>query len=65
MKNKIKENIIYDEDKDSHDSSSIKILNEIKKNEESNNKLIHDVYDIISEYDDNVSNKYRDDDKKC
>lgn len=63
MKNKIKENIIYDEDKDSHDSSSIKILNEIKKNEESNNKLIHDVYDIISEYDDNVSNKYRDDDK--
>ncbi|SOV82945.1 conserved Plasmodium protein, unknown function [Plasmodium reichenowi] len=62
-KNKIKENILYDEDKDSHDSSSIKILNEIKKNEESNNKLIHDVYDIISEYDDNVSNKYRDDDK--
>ncbi|SOV83196.1 conserved Plasmodium protein, unknown function [Plasmodium sp. gorilla clade G3] len=63
IKNKIKENIIYDEDKDSNDSSSIKILNEIKKNEESNNKLIHDVYDIISEYDDNVSDKYRDDDK--
>ncbi|SPJ12768.1 conserved Plasmodium protein, unknown function [Plasmodium sp. DRC-Itaito] len=63
MKKKIKENIIYDEDKDSNDNSSIKILNEIKKNEESNNKLIHDVYDIISEYDNNVSDKYRGDDK--
>ncbi|CRH01533.1 conserved Plasmodium protein, unknown function [Plasmodium relictum] len=34
-----------------NNENSIKILNEIKKNEEINNKLINDIYDIINEYD--------------
>ncbi|CRG94588.1 conserved Plasmodium protein, unknown function [Plasmodium gallinaceum] len=34
-----------------NNENSIKILNEIKKNEEINNKLVSEVYNIINEYD--------------
>ncbi|EAA17684.1 hypothetical protein [Plasmodium yoelii yoelii] len=61
-KDKIESNIVninYNNtiDKKKNDNS-MKILHEIKKTEESNSKLINEVYDIITEYDDRISNNY-------
>ncbi|VEV58113.1 Sad1/UNC domain-containing protein, putative [Plasmodium vinckei vinckei] len=43
---------------DKKNDNSMEILDEIKKTEESNSKLINEVYDIITEYDDRISNNY-------
>ncbi|SCM03683.1 conserved Plasmodium protein, unknown function [Plasmodium chabaudi chabaudi] len=43
---------------DKKNDNSMEILHEIKKTEESNSKLINEVYDIITEYDDHISDNY-------
>ncbi|CAG9474015.1 unnamed protein product [Plasmodium vivax] len=50
-------NIINVKYREKNNDKSIKILNEIKETEESNSKLVNEVYDIISEYDDNNESK--------
>ncbi|ANQ09783.1 Uncharacterized protein PCOAH_00047250 [Plasmodium coatneyi] len=55
-KDKMK-NIINVKYKQKNNDKSIKILNEIKETEESNSKLVNEVYDIISEYDENNESK--------
>ncbi|CAA9989757.1 hypothetical protein, conserved in Apicomplexan species [Plasmodium knowlesi strain H] len=55
-KDKMK-NIINAKYERKNNDKSIKILNEIKETEESNSKLVNEVYDIISEYDDNNESK--------
>ncbi|KJP87698.1 hypothetical protein AK88_02593 [Plasmodium fragile] len=55
-KDKMK-NIINVKYKQKNNDKSIKILNEIKETQESNSKLVNEVYDIISEYDDNNESK--------
>ncbi|EUD69532.1 hypothetical protein C922_00395 [Plasmodium inui San Antonio 1] len=55
-KDKMK-NIINVKYKQKNNDKSIKILNEIKETEKSNSKLVNEVYDIISEYDDNNESK--------